>query len=117
VVLPEAEWQSSATRLGLQLMSAGARAVYQAQLPLQLVASLDLGCVASVAPSARQRTLGEGFALKELQVGDGVIADACGALCILLPAHRCMCLSPHHPASPNFCCRITTVMNGLNEEG
>jgi DNA polymerase epsilon subunit 1 len=69
VVLPEAEWQSSATRLGLQLMSAGARAVYQAQLPLQLVASLDLGCVASVAPSARQRTLGEGFALKELQVG------------------------------------------------
>jgi hypothetical protein len=68
VVVPEAEWQSSATRLGLQLMSSGARCVYQAQLPLQLVASLDLGCVASVAPSARQRTLGEGFALHELQV-------------------------------------------------
>lgn len=66
--MPEAEWQSCATRLGLQLMSAGARAVYQAQLPLQLAASLDLGCVASVTPAARQRTLGEGFALKELQV-------------------------------------------------
>lgn len=66
--MPEAEWQSSATRLGLQLMSAGARAVYQAQLPLQLVASLDLGCVASVKPAARQRTLGEGFSLNELQV-------------------------------------------------
>jgi hypothetical protein len=71
--MPEAEWQSSATRLGLQLMSSGARCVYQAQLPLQLVASLDLGCVASVAPSARQRTLGEGFALHELQVRDAIL--------------------------------------------
>lgn len=77
MVLPEAEWQSSATRLGLQLMSAGARGVYQAQLPLQLVASLDLGCVASVAPSARQRTLGDGFALSELQVGTWAMRMSC----------------------------------------
>lgn len=67
--MPEAQWQANTTRLALQLMSAGARAVYQGQLPLRLAASLDLGCVAAVAPAARSRQLGEGFELRELQVG------------------------------------------------
>eukprot|EP00878_Enallax_costatus_P032361 GHUV01035561.1.p1 GENE.GHUV01035561.1~~GHUV01035561.1.p1 ORF type:complete len:215 (+),score=72.36 GHUV01035561.1:151-795(+) len=48
-------------------MCGGARAVYQGQLPLQLMASLDLGCVAAVTPTARDRPIGEGFALSELQ--------------------------------------------------
>ncbi|WIA29248.1 hypothetical protein OEZ86_011756 [Tetradesmus obliquus] len=65
--MPEAQWQANTTRLALQLMSAGARAVYQGQLPLRLAASLDLGCVAAVAPAARSRQLGEGFELRELQ--------------------------------------------------
>lgn len=69
VVMSEREWQSSATRLGLQLMSSGARGVYQAQLPLQWAASLDLGCVVNVTQAARNRTLGEGFGLNELRVG------------------------------------------------
>jgi hypothetical protein len=66
--MPEQQWQANTTRLALQLMSAGARAVYQGQLPLQLAVSLDLGCVAAVAPAARSRQLGEGFDLRELQV-------------------------------------------------
>ncbi|KAF8072990.1 POL2A [Scenedesmus sp. PABB004] len=66
---PEAEWQSHANALGLGLLSAGARAVYQSQLPLSLAAALDLGCVATVTPGARARgrTLGQGFDLEELQ--------------------------------------------------
>lgn len=43
--------------------------MYQGQLPLQLMASLDLGCVAAVTPAARDRQIGDGFALSELQVG------------------------------------------------
>jgi hypothetical protein len=71
--MPEQQWQANTTRLALQLMSAGARAVYQGQLPLQLAASLDLGCVAAVAPAARSRQLGEGFDLRELQVKKVVV--------------------------------------------
>lgn len=66
--MPEVDWQASSSRLALQLMSAGARAVYQGQLPLNMVASLDLGCVAAVCAEARNRQLGEGFSLSELQV-------------------------------------------------
>jgi hypothetical protein len=75
--MPEAQWQANATRLALQLMSAGARAVYQGQLPLQLAASLTLGCVAAVVPAARSRQLGEGFDLRELQVR-GAVAQCSG---------------------------------------
>jgi hypothetical protein len=77
--MPEQQWQANTTRLALQLMSAGARAVYQGQLPLQLAASLDLGCVAAVAPAARSRQLGEGYDLWELQVRKVVLQ--CSAKC------------------------------------
>jgi hypothetical protein len=66
--MPELEWQQQVSRLGLQLMAAGTRAAYQGQLPLQLTASLDLGCVAAVCPAARNRPLGQGFELRELKV-------------------------------------------------
>jgi hypothetical protein len=41
-------------------------------MPLGLQAALQLGCVATVAPAARTRPLGEGFDLDELQVGGRV---------------------------------------------
>lgn len=68
LTVPELEWQANTNKLALQFMAGGARAVYQAQLPLQLVANLDLGCVASVTPAVRNRPLGQGFSLGELQV-------------------------------------------------
>lgn len=72
--VPELEWQTRHSRISLQLMSAGARGVYEGQLPLALHAALQLGCVATVAAGARGRPLGDGFDLEELQVngGDGV---------------------------------------------
>jgi hypothetical protein len=82
--MPEAQWQANTTRLALQLMSAGARAVYQGQLPLQLAASLDLGCVAAVTPAARSRQLGEGFDLRELQVG---VRVCCSCWCFRTRVH------------------------------
>lgn len=68
--LPEPEWQARHGRLSLQLLSAGASGVYEGQMPLGLQAALSLGCVATVVPAARQRQLGDGFDLDELQVPD-----------------------------------------------
>lgn len=91
MTLPEQAWRAQVTRLGLQLMSAGARAAYQAQLPLGLAASLDLGCVAAVRPAARTRGLGEGFELGELQVRAQWLRA------------RCMCSAAAF--KPAVCCR------------
>ena len=66
--MPEADWQANINQLSLQLLAAGARGVYESQLPLAEAAALSLGCVVTVAPAARKRPLGEGFDLHELQM-------------------------------------------------
>ncbi|GBF92637.1 hypothetical protein Rsub_05251 [Raphidocelis subcapitata] len=68
--VPEPDWQARHARLALQLLSAGASGVYEGQMPLRLQAALQLGCVATVAPAARGRPLGDGFDLEELQYAD-----------------------------------------------
>lgn len=67
--LPEREFLGSLNPLSIQLLQAGARGVYQDQLPLDLAAALDLGCCVRVAPAARARPWSAGYDLKELQVG------------------------------------------------
>lgn len=111
--MAEPEWQSAATRLGLLLMSGGgARGVYQAQLPLQLAASLDLGCVATVAPAARQRTLGDGFALNELQVteGEGLWVCGCGVCLGRCVTHVCSRLFAVFVLRHTLACRLVWCM-------
>jgi DNA polymerase epsilon subunit 1 len=68
LTMPEADWQANINQLSLQLLAAGARGVYESQLPLAASAALSLGCVVTVAPAARRRPLGEGFDLHELQM-------------------------------------------------
>ncbi|PRW20477.1 DNA polymerase epsilon catalytic subunit A [Chlorella sorokiniana] len=68
VVMEEGEYRSQLPELQARLAAAGARGVWEERLPPELNAALQLGCVAVVAPSARSRTLGDGFDLAELHM-------------------------------------------------
>jgi hypothetical protein len=68
VSLEESAYRRQLPELQARLAAAGVRGVWEDRLPPELNAALALGCVAVVAPSARQRSLGAGFHLQELHM-------------------------------------------------
>lgn len=68
VSLEEGAYRQQLPELQARLAAAGVRGVWEDRLPPELNAALALGCVAVVAPSARQRSLGAGFDLQELHM-------------------------------------------------
>lgn len=71
-------------------------------MPLGLQAALALGCVATVAPGARGRPLGEGFDLAELQVGGWVCwsLDLCVWKCVCVCVCVSVCMRMRAPQRP-----------------
>jgi hypothetical protein len=67
VIMEEAEFRAHATELALKLATPEVRGVYEERLPLAFDASLALGCVAALVPSARSKPLSEGFDWTDFQ--------------------------------------------------
>eukprot|EP00884_Botryococcus_braunii_P021811 jgi/Botrbrau1/8313/Bobra.0081s0002.1 len=67
VVMDDADYRANATELALQLATPDIKGVFEERTPLGFDASLALGCVASLLPSARNKPLAEGFDWTDFQ--------------------------------------------------
>mmetsp|Transcript_42312 Transcript_42312/g.135440 ORF Transcript_42312/g.135440 Transcript_42312/m.135440 type:complete len:1109 (-) Transcript_42312:20-3346(-) len=66
--LDESDFTHGELDLSARLSLPHVEGVYETQVPLDLHAVLEVGCVVSVVPAARNRALGEGFSLDELRM-------------------------------------------------
>eukprot|EP00899_Mesostigma_viride_P020528 jgi/Mesvir1/28477/Mv15897-RA.2 len=71
VVVPEEEYQRNAHEFAIRMNDPDIEGVYESQIPLDLNAILDIGCICSVQPAVRRegRSLAKGFSLEELVMG------------------------------------------------
>ena len=88
MVLEEAEYQRQSSQLTLLFAETHVKGVFEERLPLAVHAGMMLGCVASVVPAARTKTIAPGFDLADLQVRKQLPRYAQGKMVVLCIVRR-----------------------------
>ncbi|GBG71097.1 hypothetical protein CBR_g8396 [Chara braunii] len=82
--VPESHFRSASRELSAHLSDPDVEGIYETKMPLHVNAILAMGCVCTVDPSAKGRSVAEGFSIEELHIkstaGCSYLSDASNTL-------------------------------------